>query len=77
MPIRTDVSEDPKGDPTKILPNQPDPTRRDDEVEPLLPRRSGTAAPPPPPGRAAQTPGDRRGVDKARDKDADRDGKKP
>lgn len=35
--MRTDVSEDAKGDPTKSVPQQPDPTARSPEAEPLLP----------------------------------------
>jgi hypothetical protein len=62
MPIRTDVSEDSKGDPSKVIPNQPEPGLPDEGVQPLLPRdrSKGTA---PPAGRDAQTPGDRRGLE--------------
>jgi hypothetical protein len=65
MPIRTDISEDPKGDPSKILPHQPEPGVTDDEVEPLLPRgdRPG-ARPPAAPGKEARTPGDRRALER-------------
>jgi hypothetical protein len=68
MPIRTGVSEDPKGDPTKLVPNQPEPGVPGEDVEPLLPRRGRSAAPDAPPGRAAQTPGDRRGLGGKREK---------
>jgi hypothetical protein len=58
--MRTDISEDPKGDPTKILPDQPIPDARQQEgIEPLLPPQEG-AAPPPRPGK--QTEGDGAGA---------------
>lgn len=41
--MRTDISEDSKGDPTKILPQPP--LRRDDGGEPLLPNEDLDAAP--------------------------------
>jgi hypothetical protein len=68
MPIRTDVSEDPKGDPTKVIPNQPEPGAPGEDVEPLLPRRGRKDAAPPPPDEAAQTPADRRGLGSRRKK---------
>lgn len=56
--MRTDISEDPKGDPTKILPNQPIPDHRQKEgIEPLLPGRGETPPPSPRPGK--QTEADR------------------
>jgi hypothetical protein len=61
MPIRTGVSEDPKGDPSKIIPNQPEPGGVSD-VEPLLPAPEKTAAPTP--RKGGQTAGDRRGMQK-------------
>lgn len=67
MPIRTDVSEDPKGDPTKVIPHQPEPGAPREDVEPLLPRDHKDAAPPAP-GQAAQTPADRRGLGSGRKK---------
>jgi hypothetical protein len=58
--MRTDISEDPKGDPTKILPAQPLPDAWQQEgIEPLLPAQEG-AAPPPRPGK--QTEADRKGT---------------
>lgn len=41
--MRTDISEDSKGDPSKALPQPP--LRRDDGVEPLLPKEDLDAAP--------------------------------
>jgi hypothetical protein len=65
MGVRTDISEDPKGDPSKILPEQPEPGARREDVEPLLPKRH--AGPRPPRARPqAQTPGDRRGLGERR-----------
>ncbi|HEY0705698.1 MAG TPA: hypothetical protein VGG33_02820 [Polyangia bacterium] len=60
MPIRTDVSEDPKGDPSKIIPNQPLPQTGAPEREPLFPTPDG---PPSDPKvrPASETPADRRG----------------
>lgn len=71
MPIRTGVSEDPKGDPSKVIPNQPEPALPGDpteEVTPLLPPPDRSAGPPPRPGKTAQTPADRRGTDDVRKK---------
>ena len=57
MSVPTDVSEDPKGDPSKNLPNQPDPTRQ--TREPLFPKPEGER--PDPNSRPdAETPGDQR-----------------
>jgi len=79
MPIRTDISEDPKGDPSKIIPNQPEPRLPDEDVgervEPLLPRRDRSDVAPPPPGKVAQTPGDRTGIAR-RSREGDKGGKK-
>jgi hypothetical protein len=61
MPIRTGVSEDPKGDPTKLVPHQPEPGGADD-VEPLLPAPEKTAAPAP--KKEGQTAGDRVGIER-------------
>jgi hypothetical protein len=63
MGIPTDVSEDPKGDPTRVIPQQPDPGApvRSDGVEPLIPRVAGTDEPPPA-GKQARTPGDQFGI---------------
>jgi hypothetical protein len=59
--MRTDISEDPKGDPTKIIPAQPIPDAREKEgIEPLLPPKEAGAAPPPRPGK--QTEADRKGA---------------
>jgi hypothetical protein len=72
MPIRTDVSEDLKGDPTKVIPHQPEPGAPREDVEPLLPRQNRKDAhkdaAPPGPGQAAQTPADRRGLGSGRKK---------
>jgi hypothetical protein len=65
MPFRTGISEDPKGDPSKLVPHQPEPGLPDD-VEPLLPKAEKTAAPAP--SKGAQTAGDRRGIAKKRKK---------
>jgi hypothetical protein len=63
MPIRTDISEDPKGDPSKLIPNQPEPRRPGEGVQPLLPR-DGSKGAAPPPRREAQTPADRRALER-------------
>jgi hypothetical protein len=63
MPIRTGVSEDPKGDPSKLLPSQPEPGVPGEDVEPLLPKGRKHAAPAAP-GQTAQTPADRRGLER-------------
>jgi hypothetical protein len=55
---RTGISEDPKGDPTKILPNQPVPGGRG--VEPLSPKSKSSR--PGKTGSAAQTESDRQGL---------------
>ncbi|HEY0714178.1 MAG TPA: hypothetical protein VGF45_15965 [Polyangia bacterium] len=60
MPIRTDVSEDPKGDPSKIIPQQPIPRTGPPETEPLFPEPDGPVSDP----RVkpnAETTGDRHG----------------
>lgn len=63
MGIRTDVGEDAKGDPTRIIPQQPDPGAPvvQDEGEPLIPRVAGDRDDGPAAGREAQTPSDRKG----------------
>jgi hypothetical protein len=59
--VRTDISDDPKGDPSRVLPDQPVPDRRKREgIEPLLPR--GKTRRPARVSPDAQTPGDRRGL---------------
>jgi hypothetical protein len=58
VPIRTGVSEDPKGDPGKILPSQPEPGPR--ESEPLIRREKHPRPAEVHPG--AQTPADREGL---------------
>jgi hypothetical protein len=66
MGMRTDISEDPKGDPSKIIPHQPTPRvpgQGDDEdaAQPLLPKPD-PASQRPAARPQAQTPADRRGL---------------
>jgi hypothetical protein len=46
MTIRTDVSEDPKGDPTKLIPHQPVPRTGDADTEPVFPKPDGPRSDP-------------------------------
>ena len=59
--MRTDISEDPKGDPSKSIPTKP-PVEPDDPAEPLLPQQDLDAAPSKTSGDPQEqhkTPGDR------------------
>lgn len=68
MPIRTDVSEDAKGDPTKLIPQQPTPGQEDRDREPVIPKPDGPKSDPKA-KKPAQTVTDRRGEDAQSDED--------
>lgn len=66
--MRTDISEDPKGDPTKIIPQQPLPRpfpdgrdleEKKEGIEPLLPGPGDRGPTPPAPRPGNETEADR------------------